>query len=284
MTTRLLDRLRHGGVVLKAWCRRARPTIAWLPWLAAALMLVAAFSPAQMAASHSLFQTPPPSTTTPQPVTPKAGPAPGTASPQPVSPAPTLTAVSIPHYEQLISQLLRFIPTLIAAIVIFFAFWIIAVIVSRIIRRVWLERTKDPDVVRLLEQTARVSILTFGAVTALGTVGINILALVAGLGLTGFALGFAFKDALSNYLSGILLIIYKPFTYHDEISVSGQHGVVTDINLRYTVLVNDEQTILIPNSQLFSNVVIIQARKISDKGSQADESTTAGTSNPQPDE
>jgi small conductance mechanosensitive channel len=172
-----------------------------------------------------------------------------------------------------VSQLLRFVPTLIAAIVIFIAFWIIAVVVSGIIRRVWLERTRDPDVVRLLQQTARVSILIFGAVTALGTVGINVLALVAGLGLTGFALGFAFKDALSNYLSGILLIIYKPFTHNDEISVSGQQGIVTDINLRYTVLTNDEQTILIPNSQLFSNVVIIQTSKASDEGLVADEST-----------
>jgi small conductance mechanosensitive channel len=183
-----------------------------------------------------------------------------------------------------VSQVLRFVPTLIAAVVIFIAFWIIAVVVSGIIRRVWLERTRDPDVVRLLEQTARVSILIFGAVTALGTVGINVLALVAGLGLTGFALGFAFKDALSNYLSGILLIIYKPFTHNDEISVSGQQGIVTDINLRYTVLTNDEQTILIPNSQLFSNVVIIQARKVRDKGLGADQSTTQGTANPQADE
>jgi small conductance mechanosensitive channel len=188
---------------------------------------------------------------------------------------------SLPYYEQLVTQLLRFVPTLIAAILVFIAFWIVAVILSSIIRRVWLERTKDPEVVRLLEQTARASILIFGTVTALGTMGINVLALVAGLGLTGFALGFAFKDALSNYLSGILLIIYKPFVLNDEISVSGQQGIVTDINLRYTVLTNDEQTILIPNSQMFSNVVVIQAKKASDTGSGSDQATTSGNSEPQ---
>jgi small conductance mechanosensitive channel len=186
---------------------------------------------------------------------------------------------SIPYYEQLVTQLLRFAPTLVAAILVFIAFWIVAVILSGIIRRVWLQRTREPEVVRLLEQTARAAILIFGTVTALGTMGINVLALVTGLGLTGFALGFAFKDALSNYLAGILLIIYKPFTHNDEIAVSGQQGIVTEINLRYTVLTNNEQTILIPNSQMFSNVVIIQAKKASeDTGSGADESGTSGTS------
>jgi small conductance mechanosensitive channel len=253
---------------LKAWNHWAKSKIAWMPWLLVSLM-VASLSPGQMTASPLPFQTPPPSTATPQP-------------PPTPTVLPPLTAASIPYYKQLITQLLLFVPRLVGAILIFLTFWIVAAIVAGIIRRVWLERTKDRDVVRLLEQTAKVSILIFGAVTALGTIGINVLALVAGLGLTGFALGFAFKDALSNYLSGVLLIIYKPFTHNDEISVSGQRGIVTDVNLRYTVLTNEKQTILIPNSQLFSNVVIIEARNVGAKSSDQGELDISKTPHPPP--
>ena len=64
-------------------------------------------------------------------------------------------------------------------------------------------------ILKLAGRAVSITLLVFGAVTALGTMGINVSALVAGLGLTGFALGFAFKDILSNLMaldstSGIL--------------------------------------------------------------------------------
>ena len=61
--------------------------------------------------------------------------------------------------------------------------------------------------------------LIVGLITALGTLGVNISAIVAGLGLTGFAFGFAFKDMLSNFISGILIFIYEPFKLGDTIEV-----------------------------------------------------------------
>ena len=63
----------------------------------------------------------------------------------------------------------------------------------------------------LLGQTTKIAMVVLGIATALGTMGINISALVAGLGLTGFALGFAFRDVLSNLLAGILLLLFRPF-------------------------------------------------------------------------
>ena len=67
-------------------------------------------------------------------------------------------------------------------------------------------------VVRLMAMAARVTLLVAGIVTALGTVGVDVSALVAGLGLTGFALGFAIKDTISNILAGVLLLVYRPFS------------------------------------------------------------------------
>ena len=50
-----------------------------------------------------------------------------------------------------------------------------------------------------------------GVITALGTIGVDVTGLVAGFGLTGFAVGFAMKDALANLLAGVMILLYRPF-------------------------------------------------------------------------
>lgn len=100
--------------------------------------------------------------------------------------------------------------------------------------------------------------LVFGAVTALGTAGVDVAALVAGLGLTGFALGFALKDIISNVLAGVLILIYKPFQHNDQITIKSFHGKVTRIDLRYTTLELEGKAIFIPNSMLFTDVITVQ--------------------------
>lgn len=112
-------------------------------------------------------------------------------------------------------------------------------------------------VVLFLGQAGKFTCILLGIVTALGTLGVNVSAIVASLGLTGFALGFALKDALSNLLAGIMTLFYQPFNIGDRILVSGMEGRVTAINLRYTQLVSADRRILIPNASLFNNVVVI---------------------------
>jgi small conductance mechanosensitive channel len=160
--------------------------------------------------------------------------------------------------EELIKELVLFGSKLGASLLILLAFWLASVLAKKIICRV--ERTADPakqDVLNLLGQIAKISLLVFGAVTALGTLGVNVSALVAGLGLTGFALGFAFRDALSNALAGILIFIYHPFRRGDHIAVTGFEGVVIGIDLRYTTLHTEGKIFLIPNSTLFTNPISV---------------------------
>jgi small conductance mechanosensitive channel len=87
--------------------------------------------------------------------------------------------------------------------------------------------------------------------------GIDVTALVTGLGLTGFAVGFALKDIISNALSGMLVILYKPFKNGDHISVTALEGTVADVNLRYTVLNAEGKRIFVPNSSLMTNPIIV---------------------------
>jgi small-conductance mechanosensitive channel len=84
--------------------------------------------------------------------------------------------------------------------------------------------------------------------------GTNVSALVASLGLTGFALGFALR-ALSNLLAGILILVYCTLKIDDKIAVAGFEGTVMKIDLGYTTLQAEDARVLIPNSTLFTNPI-----------------------------
>ena len=179
-------------------------------------------------------------------------------------------AVSIADeaWRRLLVEVALFMPRAVTATALLLASWIVAVVASRVLGRVLALRDVDPDLARLLTRAGRITLMLFGIVTALGTVGVDVKALVAGLGLTGFALGFALRDIISNTLAGILILAYKPFRRGDRVSVAGSEGTIVEIDLRYTVLSGDhEARILIPNSTLFTNSITVSNRENRDSQS-----------------
>ena len=154
-------------------------------------------------------------------------------------------------------QAALYLPKIIISIVVVIAFWILSRILKKIILRIGERRSFNKDVLNLITKTLHVILLIMGIISALGTLGIDVSAIVAGLGLTGFALGFALKDAISNILAGSLILIYRPFNRHDTIKVANNEGVVEEIDLRYTTLKAEDKKILIPNATLLTNVVIV---------------------------
>ena len=159
--------------------------------------------------------------------------------------------------ESLIDQSMIWLPKLAAVLLIIVIFFILAKLVKRIILKVSKKLNFDPHLTQFFAQVSRIFFILFGLVTALGTIGINVSALVAGLGLTGFAFGFAFKDIISNILSGVLILLYRPFVVGNKIKVTGFEGEVISIDLRYTSLVTKNGTALIPNSKCFSDPVVV---------------------------
>ena len=78
----------------------------------------------------------------------------------------------------------------------------------------------------------------------------------------GFTASFALKDITSNALSGILLILSRPFKQGDYIAMFASKdltGEVVDVNLRYTVLNTGDNCIFIPNSIMFTNAVTVRS-------------------------
>ncbi len=159
--------------------------------------------------------------------------------------------------QYLLDEATLWAPRLIGVVVILVVFFILAKIAKRIITNA-AERLKfDGNLTLLLSRTSSITLIIFGFVTALGTLGINVSALVAGLGLTGFALGFALKDTISNLLSGVLILLYRPFETGNCIKISGYEGTVVSIDLRYTELDSEGNKVLIPNSKLFTDPITV---------------------------
>jgi small conductance mechanosensitive channel len=158
----------------------------------------------------------------------------------------------------------NWLPKLALAALLFLVFWLFSSLARRAIVAAGTNANVDTHVIRLMATSSRIVLLALGIITALGTLGVDVSALVTGLGLTGFALGFAIKDTISNILAGVLLLIYRPFQVGDNIEVKGMKGTVKSIDLRYTTLAQEEGHSLVPNSLLFTNPIHIGSNKAQD--------------------
>jgi len=143
-----------------------------------------------------------------------------------------------------------------AAVSIFVAAVIVAQVAAYLVRRAGRRRAVvEHRVFRLLAGSVNVAVILVGLISALGTLGVNVAALVASLGLTGLAVGLALKDAISNLIAGLLIVLYKPFDLGDVLEVAGSRGKVADINMRYVTLETEEGHVLVPNQNFLTMVV-----------------------------
>lgn len=160
--------------------------------------------------------------------------------------------------ESVSIQFISWAPKVGGALFLFLIFMGLGILTRFLISKI--ATTQDAQknqVILLLASFCNIAILLIGSITALGSIGINVTALVASLGLSGFALSFALKDALANLLAGIMMFMYKPFKIGDTINVCGLQGEVSKLSLRYTHLKDTNKEILIPNSCLLTNNIVI---------------------------
>ena len=94
-------------------------------------------------------------------------------------------------------------------------------------------------------------------VVVLGKLGVNIAPIVAGLGVTGFILGFAFQESLGNLASGLMIAINEPFKVGDYVIVAGNEGTVLKVDMMATVLASaDNKKIVIPNKSAWGGPIV----------------------------
>jgi small conductance mechanosensitive channel len=115
----------------------------------------------------------------------------------------------------------------------------------------------DVAVQRLVGNLLRVLLVLLVFLFALSIMGVEVGAVLAGLGLAGLALAFALQNILENFVAGMLILIRKPFRPGDQIESNEFSGTVEDIDLRVTRLRDfDDEIVLIPNATVFTEPII----------------------------
>ena len=159
--------------------------------------------------------------------------------------------------EKYLEMIITYAPNLVLSLIVLLISWILARVLKSLIMKIFNNKDSNNNIGKVLSNILKNIVVIMGFVTALGTLGVNVSAIVAGLGLTGFAFGFAFKDMLSNFISGIIIFIYEPFKIGDLVEIEKKIGKVVDINLRYVTLESDTGNVLVPNSICASKVVVV---------------------------
>jgi len=138
-------------------------------------------------------------------------------------------------------------------LILFYSGWRIA---RKIIRPALKRSGTDETTVTFVETLLKYTLLTIGIVTALGSAGIQISAILASLGIVGLTIGFAARDALSNIISGILIYLDRPFVIGDLIEMEGLYGKVAKITLRSTRIITvDGKMLAVPNTEIINKTV-----------------------------
>ncbi|NOR79436.1 MAG: mechanosensitive ion channel, partial [Methyloprofundus sp.] len=100
------------------------------------------------------------------------------------------------------------------------------------------------------------TIMLLGIIIALSQLGIEIGPLLAGMGVMGFVVGFALQDSLSNFASGLMILVYRPFDIDDFVDVAGVSGKVNQMNLvSTTILTFDRKRMIIPNTKIWGDII-----------------------------
>ncbi len=163
--------------------------------------------------------------------------------------------------EAVMVMVMAYLPKVALALAVAAAFWFGGKIAEAVIRRMADKDSQRRDILLLLGRSAAFGLSGFGVVCGLGTLGVDVTAIIAGLGLTGFALGFALKDMLSSALAGVMLLLSRPFVSGDRILVTGFEGIVQGVDLRYVTLADGDKKYLVPNSAVIANPVTVLPRE-----------------------
>ncbi len=109
---------------------------------------------------------------------------------------------------------------------------------------------------RMLISSAGNLVLLLGILFGLAQLDISVGPMLAGLGIAGFIVGFALQDTLGNFASGMLILMYRPYDVGDFIETNGVLGKVSHMSMvNTTVLTIDNQTLVLPNSKIWGDVI-----------------------------
>jgi small-conductance mechanosensitive channel len=162
--------------------------------------------------------------------------------------------------QGLLDGLIVMLPNIVLAIIVFFLFFFAARWFKLVVKRLTRRHRQARNLGMVLGRLAQGTIILLGLFVALSIVLPTFRPgdLVQLLGISGVAIGFAFRDILQNFLAGILILLTEPFQINDQIVFKDFEGTVENIETRATTIrTYDGRRVVIPNAELFTNSVTV---------------------------
>jgi small conductance mechanosensitive channel len=158
--------------------------------------------------------------------------------------------------DTLVDLAIRFGPKLLVAILIMTVGIIVAGWVARIADRGLNRLDLEPPVRQLLTRVMRVVVVGLFAIMALQNLGVELVPLIAGLGVAGAGIALATQGVLSNMVAGLTIIFTKPYRVGEYIAIAGVEGQVEAITLFNTALTHpDRSRIIVPNRKVVGEIL-----------------------------
>lgn len=146
---------------------------------------------------------------------------------------------------------------ILAALVIFFLGRLVAGVLRGVLKKMLDKGKVEPTLTSFVCSVSYVGMLAFVIIASLGQLGVQTASFVAVLGAAGLAVGLALQGSLSNFASGVLLVIFTPFKVGDYVEAGGTSGTVEEISIFSTVIKSpDNKRIIVPNASVTGDNII----------------------------
>lgn len=154
---------------------------------------------------------------------------------------------------------IKAVPNIVIGVIVFIAMLYLGRWLGKMVKRL-LSKKGRQNFGDLLGAFTRYIVVIFGIAISLTIMAPNLSPadLIASLGVSSVAIGFAFQDILQNWLAGILILLRQPFELGDQIVVNGYEGTVEKIKTRATIIKTyDGKRVVIPNNTVYNNSVTV---------------------------
>lgn len=129
--------------------------------------------------------------------------------------------------------------------------------IARRVKKILLKTVRDEVLASFMSKISFVGMIIMVVIATLGTIGVQTTSIITALGAAGLAIALALKDSLSNLSSGIMLIIFRPFTKGDTVDIGGHVGVIKDISIFHTYMQTpDGKLVITPNTNVATKEII----------------------------
>lgn len=165
-------------------------------------------------------------------------------------------------FEQTQGLFIEYSLKVVAALAIFIIGRMVAKAIAKGILKALKLRNIDDTVASFIHNLSYGALFVFVIIAALSQLGIQTASFITVIGAAGLAIGLALQGSLSNFASGVLMIIFRPFKIGDYVEAGGKAGTVEDIQIFATQLKTpDNKVIIIPNSTIMDDSIVNYSRK-----------------------